>query len=205
MLRPLASLVVRLAPCAVVGGWVWHRAGAMWGPPYGLLSLLPVAVVAGLLGAGPLMALFADSYGAIRQATWREAEGRYYAFKGRRIWVVDVADGHRWIRIADVRAVLGFTASDAALRVTYPDGFALFGRRRVPHLRVEELLVHLRKERTPQASRWVSWLAREVAFPSQRRRERLGMSSDAAAAQQTPLTPLADDQRRMRSTSAVVE
>ncbi len=114
------------------------RIGSAWGTPYGVISALLVAVVAGLLATGPLMALAGDAYAGLRHANWREAEGRYYAWRGRRIHVVEDGDGQRWIRLADVRAVVA-----------------------------------------PQAARRVTWIEREIAFPGR--------------------------QRRMRSTSAVVE
>ena len=78
-----------------------------------------------------------------------ELEGRHYVFKGRPIQVFEDADHQRWIRLADVRAVAGFTARDAALQITYPRGWQIHGRPPELHLSDEALLAHLMKERSP--------------------------------------------------------
>ena len=53
-----------------------------------------------------LMGLLAD---AVRALLWRNENGRYYAFDGQRIRVVDV-DGEPWVAEADVLKVLGAKA-----------------------------------------------------------------------------------------------
>ena len=57
--------------------------------------------------------------------------------------VVEDADRRRWVRLADVRAVVGFTASDGALAISYPDGVRRLGRPAEPHVGEEALLAHL--------------------------------------------------------------
>jgi prophage antirepressor-like protein len=111
----------------------------------------------------------------MRRANWRELEGRHYAFKGRTIQVVEDVDGRRWVRLADIRAITGHTASDAALQVTYSTGWRLLGRPPLPHLSDEALLTHIAKERTPEAGRLRQWIEREIVFPARRERERRGI------------------------------
>ena len=79
------------------------------------------------------------------------------------------------MRLADIRTILGFTASDAALQVTYPAGWRMLGRPPLPHLSDEALLVHIAKERTPEAVRLRLWIEREIVFPARREREHHGI------------------------------
>jgi prophage antirepressor-like protein len=93
--------------------------------------------------------------------------------------VIEDADRRRWVRLADVRAVVGFTASDGALAITYPDGVRRLGRPAEPHVGEEALLAHLLKERSPEAARLRRWVERQVVFPARRERERLGVRAPA--------------------------
>ena len=171
MIEPLKTIAIRLALCAALAWPVWRFVGTT-GLPF-------VAGLAGLLLARPLMDLAIGVWQAMRQANWRELEGRHYAFKGRSVHVVEDADHQRWVRLADIRAITGFTASDAALKVTYPAGWRLLGRPPLPHLSDEALLAHIAKERTPQAVRLRIWIEREIVFPARRERERHGIRLEA--------------------------
>ena len=46
------------------------------------------------------------------------------------------------------------------------------------HLSDEALLVHIAKERTPQAVRLRIWIEREIVFPARREREHHGIRLD---------------------------
>ena len=82
------------------------------------------------------------------------------------------------MRLADIRAIAGFTASDAALQVTYPAGWRLLGRPPLAHLSDEALLAHIAKGRTPEAVRLRLWIEREIVFPARREREHHGIRLD---------------------------
>ena len=122
MTEPLLAIALRGGACARR----WRGACTAWGFRSPCSSW--IAGLAGLVLARPLMELAIAIYQAMRRANWRELEGRHYAFKGRTVHVVEDADYQRWVRLADIRALAGFTASDAALQVTYPAGWRLLGR-----------------------------------------------------------------------------
>jgi hypothetical protein len=168
MIEPLVAIALRGGACAALA-WGLHRLG------FPLAVLLWIGALAGIVLARPLLDLAIGIYQAMRRANWRELEGRHYAFKGRTVHVVTDADHQRWVRLADIRAIAGFTASDAALQVTYPAGWRLLGRPAVAHLSDEALLVHIAKERTPQAVRLRIWIEREIVFPARREREHHGI------------------------------
>lgn len=111
----------------------------------------------------------------MRASVWADVEGRHFAFHGIAVQVLEDKDRQRWIRAADVRRCVGFTASDGALATTYPDGWRRMGRFGEPHFGEDALLAHLAKERSPRALRFRHWAEREVVFPARRLRERLGI------------------------------
>ena len=167
MIEALTAIVLR-------GGFCAALAWGLWRLNFGV-SVLWIAGLAGLLLARPLLDLAIAIWQAMRRANWRELEGRHYAFKGHTVRVLQDADYQRWVRLADIRAIAGFTASDAALQVTYPAGWRLLGRPPLPHLSDEALLEHIAKERAPEAVRLRLWIEREIVFPARREREQLGI------------------------------
>ena len=164
MIATVATIVWRAVACALLFWWVWHK--------FGLATAVPVLALFGVALAVPLLDLAEAIGGQARRAHWRDVEGRHYAYRGREVGVVEDDEHRRWLRLADVRAIVGFTASDGALATSYPGGVRQLGRPPQPHVRTDALLAHLAKERSPEASRLRRWVEREVAFPAQR--ERLG-------------------------------
>ena len=163
----LFRIAWRFALCALVSWWAW-RAGGM-GAFIGSLPLLGVAL------ARPLIDLASELRHATRAAVWRPLEGRHFAYRGTPVQVLEDDDHRRWVRAADVRAILGYTASNGALALTYPSGWRTMGRPAEPHFSDEALIAHLMKESAPEALRFRHWAEREIAFPAQRLRARLGV------------------------------
>lgn len=172
MNRGVASIALRVAACTAATWGAWRMFGAS--------GLVFVAPLVGVAFARPLIELGATAFRAMRHANWRHVEGRHYAYRGRSIGVIEDADGQRWIRLGDVRAIVGFTASDGAFAIAYPDGLRRIGRPVEPYIGAEALLVHLGTERRPKAIRLRIWVEREVAFPARRKRERLGIRTTSA-------------------------
>jgi hypothetical protein len=167
MSRTLASIALRLAGCVFVSWCAWRWLGEV-----GMVTTLPLF---GVALAKPLIELASEIRHAIKRAHWRELEGHHYAFRGHPVKVVTDADRRRWVRLADVRAIAGFTASDGALAITYPNGVRRLGRPAEIHVSEEALLVHLQKERAPDTVRLCGWVEREIVIPARRERERLGI------------------------------
>jgi hypothetical protein len=168
----VASIALRVAACAIAAWIAWRM--------FGTAGLVFVAPLVGLAFARPLVDLAAAASRAMHRAHWRDVEGRHHAFGGRPVSVLEDADGQRWIRLGDVRAIVGFTASDGTLAVTYPDGLRRMGRPVEPYIGAEALLVHLGKEHGPKAIRLRTWVEREIAFPARRERERQGNRASSA-------------------------
>jgi len=171
VLRIAGSIALRLAVCGLIAWAAWRKLGET--------GLAVSAPVFGIALARPLIELAGALRDAMKRSHFRDVEGRHYAFRGRRMQVIEDADRRRWVRLADVRAVVGFTASDGALAITYPDGVRRLGRPAEPHVGEEALLAHLLKERSPEAARLRRWVERQVVFPARRERERLGVRAPA--------------------------
>jgi hypothetical protein len=165
----LARLAPRLAAGAGLIALGWSRGGTV--------PVVLAAVATALLILRPLIELAGELRHRLREAAWREVEGRHYAFRGRPIQVLEDADRRRWVRIDDVRSVVGFSATDGALELTYPAGFRRLGRD--AFLSDEALVVHLAREPTPAALKLRHWAEREIVFPARRVRARLGIRTAA--------------------------
>lgn len=161
----LGSLAIRLAAVGTVGGFAWWQAGA-------IAALVVIALGAALL-ARPILEAASEARHLLRRAALRDLEGRHYAFHSRPLRVAEDLQHVRWVRVDDVRAIVGFTATDGALALSYPSGF-----RRIDgaaHLADEALLVHLGREPGPAALKLRHWAEREIAFPARQVRARLGI------------------------------
>ncbi len=171
MIEALTFFAWRFAVCCAATWLVW-RLG------FGVGTLFMIGLF-GILLAKPLIDIASALRHALRREVWRDVQGRHYAFKGRPVRVITDADQRRWIRLADVRRITGFTASDAALQVTYPQGWRKLGTPAEPYLCDETLLTHLAKERSPENARMRLWVEREIVFPARRQRERFGIKLEA--------------------------
>lgn len=174
MIRIVATIALRLGVCGLVAWAAWR-----W---LGLTTMVTTLPLFGILLARPLLELAGALRDGMKQVQLAAVEGRHYAFRGRHVQVLEDADRRRWVRLADVRAIVGFTASDGALAITYRDGVRRLGRPAEPHISEEALLAHLLKERAPEAARLRVWVEREIVFPARRERERLGIRTPAVDA-----------------------
>ena len=169
MTAVLITIAVRLALCGLVSYAAWRFGGLT--SAVGTLVLYAVAL------PKPLIDLASEIRHLVRRAQWRDREGRHYAYHGRPLTVHEDIDHRRWVGLGGVRAIVGFTASDATLQVTYPEGWQVLGRPPAPCLRDDALIAHLATERSPVALKFRHWVEREIAFPARRERERLGIRS----------------------------
>ena len=165
-----ARIAWRLALCAA-GSWAaWHFGG--------LVTVVATAPLYGIALARPLLDLASELRHRSRALVWRSVEGRHYVFRGTPVQVLEDDQQRRWVRAADVRRIVGHTASDGALALTYPDGWRRMGRPAQPHFSDAALVAHLAKESTPEALRFRQWVEREIVFPGQRLRERAGTAPE---------------------------
>ena len=160
----LARIVWRLALCAAVTWVVWRALGRV--------AFVVTAPLYGVLLAKPLVDLMSDMRHQTRVLVWRPLEGRHYVFRGTPVQVIEDEAHVRWVRAADVRRIVGFTASDGALALTYPNGWRMIGQPLEPHFSDEALIAHLRKETSREAGRFMHWAERTIAYPARQLRMR---------------------------------
>ncbi len=163
-MKSFAGVALRLVLCAAVSYAVWRWLGLA-------MAMLTVPLY-GIALAKPLLELASTLRHQTRALVWGADEGRHYAFHGTRVRVIEDDDHVRWVCAADVRKIVGFTASDGALALTYPDGWRRFGRPPQPYFSDSALLTHLRKENSAEALRLLHWVERTIAYPARHLRER---------------------------------
>jgi hypothetical protein len=157
--------------CAAASWLAWRFGGI-----FGVCASLALW---GLAFSRPLIDPVIEMNRQARTATLKPLEGRHAVFRGLPVQVLEDADHVRWVRAADVKRIVGYTASEAALALTYPAGWRRLGSPSMPHFSDEALLAHLAKERAPVAAKFRGWVEREIAFPARRQRERLGIRARA--------------------------
>jgi hypothetical protein len=160
-----ASLALRLAlvAAAVAAVYGWQ----------GVIAALVVGCLGALALARPIVEVASDARHTLRRAALGDLQGRFYAFHGRPLQVLEDDDHRRWVRVNDVRAIVGFTTTDGALALSYPSGFRRIGE--AGYLSDEALLVHLAREPAPAALKLRHWAEREVTHPARQVRARLGI------------------------------
>jgi hypothetical protein len=112
-------------------------------------------------------------------------QGHVMRFGSRRMRVLEDDDHAHWVAADDIRAVLGGGLRDAALQRAYPGLWRPWGRPPCGYLREDAVQQWLAKASSLEGVRLRTWVQRNVVFPAQRRRERLGV-------QLAPLGDVAD-------------
>ncbi len=171
-MRKLAvGLVIRLMLCLALTGFAWRAWGAG--------GLLAGGLVLAFLLPRPLLDLAGEVRHWLRERSWRDLEGRHYAYRGHRVHVLEDVSHCRWVLASDVREIVGTATSDGALSLTYPSGFRRMGEPAQAYFSDEALLVHLARVSGSRANHFRHWAEREIVFPARRVRERLGIHLDA--------------------------
>jgi hypothetical protein len=166
MKRWLSTPVVQIAFCVtlfLLAGWRWGPFVLVWSSP-----LLAAAVCV------PIMNLVAGLRQRVREHTWLPVHGHHYVYKGATIHVLEDDEHRRWVSLADVRKVVGVTASERALGATYPGRCEQFTGSGCC-LRDDALVEHLAKENNPDALRMRTWVERTIALPGRKVRSNLGI------------------------------
>jgi hypothetical protein len=174
----LALIALRLALCLAVLLPVWW-----WIGPAGLALTAPLF---GVALARPLLDLISQTHGAIRERAYAATEGRYYAHKGVPIDVIEGEDGHRWLRVADVRRIVPGFGSDALLAKTHPGRLAYRGAPPSAYLQDDALLAQIVRALEPATLAFRHWVERDIVFPARRRR---GERDDLGATRSQPADP----------------
>jgi hypothetical protein len=148
---------------------------ASWAGPFATVLASPLLAV---VVARPVLALLANVRHDMRARTWLPVHGHHFAFKGITIHVLEDETHCRWVSLADARKVVGMTASDSVLALTYPGRCARMGQGARLYLRDDALVEHLDKENNPAALRFRTWVDRDIAFPGRRIRRGLGITPE---------------------------
>jgi hypothetical protein len=154
------SLLAKLAFCGAVTALLWWASG--W---FGLLVALMLwarAFASDLVGLVEVMGR------QLKALAFRPVQGRYYAFKGQRIRVLDdELLPQRWVALDDLAKALEAPMPAAVLRRRQPQ--AVQERRDGGYVLDDVALAWLREQRGERAGRLAHWLEREVWYPARGR------------------------------------
>lgn len=149
---------------------LWLGAYALAGHYFGKFILLWTSP---LLAAGirrPLVALASSFRHAVRSLVWLPVHGHHYVFRGITVHVVEDDELCRWVRLADVQKITGFTLAPHTLATVYPGRLRAMGTPVQAHMRDDALVTHLGKINRPEALRLRTWVERNIALPGQKTR-----------------------------------
>ena len=158
---------VQIALCLVAYALVGYRFGV-----FALLFALPLFAA---VMARSMFALVSNLRQRMLEQVWFPVHGHYYVFKDITIHVLEDDDHCRWVNLLDVQKVLGVTASERALGLSYPGRLRNMGQPAQAHIRDDALVAHLGKENKPTALRFRNWVQRNIVFPGQTIRKRFGL------------------------------
>ena len=168
------SLLFKLAVCGAATALLWWASG--WA------GMLVALILWGRAFASDLVALGETVGRGLKALAFRPVQGRYYAFKGHRIRVLDDdIERHRWIALEDLSTALGAPMPAASLRRRHPQ--SVREQRDGSYVLDEVVLTWLREQRGDRAGRLAHWVEREVWYPARGRKasyaQKKGASEDA--------------------------
>lgn len=114
----------------------------------------------------------------LRHAALDAVPGSFYDYQGIPIRVIEDFEHARWVPAAMLRKIAGVTVSDQLLAQRYPTGWQLFDK--VGHLRDDALMAYLATASSTEAVKFKNWAQRNLAYPAQKTRERLGIRLEDA-------------------------
>jgi hypothetical protein len=117
-----------------------------------------------------------ELYRATRYAALHPFQGTYYQYLGWRIKILEDESHCRWVSTDEVRKIVGQLASDHALADIFPTGHQRIGTDNKGYLRDDALILHLAQATTPQAIKFKNWAQRNIAYPANKTRERMGVT-----------------------------
>jgi hypothetical protein len=170
----LQGVALRLALCAAAIYPLWRVFGA-----FGLLFGAPLL---GVALARPLYELTAEFVRLTRWVALRDVQGRYFAFKGQRVRVIEDAAHCRWLKLADVHTIVGRNTSERALQLALPTAVRRIGIPPATYLQCEALPAYLGRATSLRTLHFLHWAEREIAHPARTLRAR---QADARRAQET--------------------
>jgi hypothetical protein len=132
----------------------------------GAVGLLLAAPAVAKLLAPVIFDGLAWGYRTTRWLALHHLQGQYYAYKSRRLDVLEGDDGFRWLRVASLRPILRGLPKDGTLHLMEPERTELDASGKHLAIRCDAMLHWLAKAHTPEHIRFKVWLERTVHTPS---------------------------------------
>lgn len=117
----------------------------------------------------PLLAFGVGGWRRIRRAVWMPVHGQHYVYQGVTLHLLADSQGAQWIALRDVQTVVGATAPERSLQLTYPGKLVPMGKPAHMHMQVDALVTYLAKQNNPVCLRFKVWVDRNIVFPARKR------------------------------------
>lgn len=163
----LVAVVLRTGACAAVTYVAWRFLGTV--------ALVLCAPLFGIALARPILDVLIGLGSTSKQAALARIAGRHYEHRGVPIDIIEDDRHRRWIDLRDVRNVIESFPRDSVIRQNYPEECRPNPDSKGQRIRADALHAYLRKSTDPASLRFRNWLAKEVLYPADRVRERLGI------------------------------
>lgn len=164
------SLLFKGAVCGAATALLWWVSG--W------TGLLVALMLWARAFASDLFALGETLGRGLKAVAFRPVQGRFYAFKGHRVRVLDdELLPQRWIALQDLSTALDAPLPVAVLRRRLPQ--ALREERDGAYVLDEAAMTWLRERRSDRATRLALWVEREVWYPARGRKAGGGAKKEA--------------------------
>lgn len=154
----MRSLLLRLSACCAVAWLAWRVLG-----PVGLVYS---SVLFAISVAGPLLDGVFKLRRLWRVLSYRHLEGRYRAYRGQEIDVLDDIDGRLWLCLSDVRKVLPGLRRDESLRSLLGDAVQALPPDKRWRIEAQALVDYLGATLDPDTAKFRRWVDRTLIFPS---------------------------------------
>ena len=139
------------------------------GPYAAMLSYPLYALVSWPLIERSLLALI----DGIRHTALQDVQGSFYSYQGLPIKVIEDENHCRWVPTSVIRKIANLSVTDHLFSKLYPSGWQLIGDE--GHLRDDALVLYLSTASSQEAVRFKNWVQKNIVFPAQKTRARLGI------------------------------
>jgi len=154
----------------------------------GIAAVVLTSPLLAIALARPLIDLASELRHLVRALVHRPGPDEDFAFRNHRIAVRTDERGLRWLRLADLRAIVPRMADDRVLERVFPDGCRRFERHGEIYL-LDRCAVELLGRTSGDgdiAARLRTWVTREVLRPARQLRERQGLEEPTPAGDDEP-------------------
>jgi hypothetical protein len=117
----------------------------------------------------PVVELVSWIYRTMRASVYADVQGRYFAYQGSSIDIVQGLGSERWLSLADVRKTLPNLPRYSTLHTLHPYRTRSDGAPSTEYIESLALVDLLKASQDIKSIKFLRWLRREVIFPAEQK------------------------------------